>query len=297
MSDPYFEILGPRTETFREALQNEVAERGGVMDPDGRSAAMRDGAAYNFDNLARAVPPEAGKQEIVDGIRAFLGGLQEAPDVRDYSWEDLKLRLRTRLSGRVSLQGDGALTKPLAEDLMQTLNVDFPDSVVTLTDSSSLEKLGVDFDHAMHVALLNTAAELSQAHIEVQHIEGHVWALSSESFFTTGLVILLDEALPVLLERDLDLSEGLLIGAPNRHVVLIGFLDAPLALVEGVKTMITVADRLLQSQPGGISTSVYYADREGFQRLAYASTDDDGRPAVVIEPPERVLRRMEAGEI
>jgi hypothetical protein len=297
MTDPYADILGTRTEAFRQALLDEVAARGGVMDPDGRSAAMRDGAGYNFDNLARAVPPEATDEEIAGGIRAFLGGLQEAPDVRDYDWEGLKLRLRTRLSARVSTQGDGALTKPLAEDLMQTLNVDFPESVVTLTDSSSLESLGVAPEHAMHVALLNTAAELSQTHIEVQHIEGHVWALSSESFFTTALVVLLDEALPVLLERDFDLGQGLLIAVPNRHVVLVGFLDGPLALVEGVKTMTTVAGRLLQTQPGGISSSVYYSDQEGFQRIAYLSTDEQGQPAVVIVPPDRVLGRMESGEI
>lgn len=297
LDEPYYDILGPRAKAFREALQHEIAERGGVMDPDGRSAAMRDGAGYNFDNLARSIPPEASEEEITSGVRMFLGGLQEAPNVRDYSWDELKPRLRTRLSPRVAIEGDASLVKPLAEDLMQTLNVDFPDSVVTLTDATTLARLGVEVQHAMHIALLNTAAELSRADIEVTNIDGDVWALSSESFFTSGLVILLDEVLPLFLERDFDLEQGLLIAVPNRHVVLIGFLDHPGSLVGGVTAMTNLTMQLIKSQPGGISGSVYYSDRAGIQRVAHVERDVEDERRIILAPSERLQHRMQSGEI
>lgn len=295
--DPYADILGERTGTFRDALQEAVARRGGVMDPDGRTAAMPSGAAYNFDNLARAVPETATREEIIDGVEGFLGGLQESPDVRDYSWEELKPRLRTRLSANVEPQSREGLMKPLAEDLMQTLNVDFPSAVLTLTDPATLADLGVDLDRAMHIALINTAAELSQVDIDVRLIDERVWALSSSSFFTSGLVILLDEALPVLLDREFDLDDGLLIAVPNRHVVLVSFFDGPGTFVEAIRTMITLTDRLLQTQPGGISASVYYSDRHGFERVAYSANDEEGKRAIVVVPSQRLQARMEAGEI
>lgn len=295
--EPYFDILGARAKVFRETLQHEIAERGGVMDPDGRSAAMRDGAGYNFDNLARSIPPEADEQEIADGVRMFLGGLQEAPNVRDYSWEELKPRLRTRLSARVAIEGDPSLVKPLAEDLMQTLNVDFPDSVVTLTDATTLARLGVELQHAMHIALLNTAAELSQADIEVTNVDGDVWALSSPSFFTSGLVILLDEVLPLLLDREFDLDQGLLLAVPNRHVVLVGFLDRPGSLIGGVTSMVNLAMRLIKSQPGGISGSVYYSDRDGIKRVAHVERDVEDERRIILAPSERLQQRMQSGEI
>ncbi|NLE98851.1 MAG: hypothetical protein GX596_12825 [Propionibacterium sp.] len=297
MSEPYYDILGPRAKVFIETLRDEVAELGGVMDPDGRSAAMPDGAGYNFDNLARSIPAEASEQEIADGVRMFLGGLREAPNVRDYSWDELKMRLRTRLSARVAIEGDETLVKPLAQDLMQTINVDFPNSVVTLTDASTLARLGVEPQQAMHIALINTAAELSQADIEVHNVDGDVWALSSESFFTSGLVILLDEVLPLLLDREFDLDQGLLIAVPNRHVVLVGFLDAPGSLIAGVTTMTKVAMRLIRSQPGAISGSVYYSDRDGIQRIAHVDRDVDDERTVILAPSERLQQRMQAGEI
>lgn len=293
MSDPYESMLGERTEEFRLALQDVVARRGGVMDPNGRMAAMPSGAGLAFDNLARAVAAEGGDTPMVELIEKFVDGLADSPELPALAWADLLPRLRLRMMPRVEGLGESPFIRPLADDLAVALAIEFDETVLTVTNPARLPAHDESPDDILQRAADNTWQVLVTGDFDMQHARPGLWRMAGASFFTASAMLFPERVLLAFTDDTYDDERGLLMAAPSRHVAYIGTLGGAGSLQACLEVLLPAMAKDMEGMTGLVSRSVYYLDKHGLQHLVRPASE--GRILVVAD--ERLRQRLDDGEL
>ncbi|RRD46134.1 hypothetical protein [Tessaracoccus sp. OH4464_COT-324] len=289
MFEHYRELLGARAQLFAEAVEAEVVRRGGILDPDGRSAIMPSGGAFTFENLARTVKalPE---EDLVEQVAHFFATLQDVEDLSTLPWEELAPRLRLML---VPKSGERMVAQEMADDLACQLVIDSELSVRRLLTLDGLNCGGCDEEELFNIARDNTITD-AQRHPFFLGEPGGDWLLLEDSWHYTASLILYPVAVfEGLVKRDYDLGRGILLAAPSRHEAYFAALSGPGSLLSNIKA---IAQRLVESRktrPGPITSSIYYFDEAGAQRVGFLNDHNQ----YVGSISGRVAERMSSGLI
>jgi hypothetical protein len=107
-----------------------------------------------------------------------------------------------------------AYRRPVADGIVEVLNLDLPESVLTLSDER-VERFGgleVVRTHAMRNLRAVTFARLQV----LEHEGGRITLLGDESMFTASTMLILDEVV-ARIEPPFNPEDGILVSVPFRH--------------------------------------------------------------------------------
>lgn len=285
--DPYCEQLDAHAGEFHAALRDVIAELDGVLDPNGRTALLPDSTIVCFDNLANLAGNDPRQYRAI--IRGFIEDLGEAPAINSMPWEEARPLLRTKLSGHTCVDDDVCVR--LAPGLAQVLAIDLPDAVITLTNNRILDSWGVTFQEALAIGVANTIAELQHSHVDVMEISDSVYGMASKSFYASALLLVLEEMLPTVMDRELDIRRGMLVAVPTRHVVAFGFPGGEGSFLQDIRSIMDISETIGTNGSGPISTSAYFIDEHGLSRVAMRDSNGE----MVWTLPDYLQRRLDEG--
>lgn len=252
-------------------------------------------------------------------IRTVTTGTGDAPRhaLADLPDADFLRQLRIRLTTGETLSAmsgtvDDA-SREFTGDLHVSLVLDTPDTVMVLDDdalaahgSATTEELS----DLYRVGYRNTWQELVDCHVTatpVQEImrgtaQGEIleadtaarfWTVESDSFFLSSATLFLDDLLPRWLP-DLDLTHGVLVAAPHRHLLLVREVSTGQDLLNGIKAMSTEALTQHRSNPGPLSARLHLWHEGETTAFTDISTNAEGQQVVAIHPDAYLASRIES---
>ncbi|MGP9724395.1 hypothetical protein ACT3SZ_10310 [Corynebacterium sp. AOP40-9SA-29] len=226
-------------------------------------------------------------------------------------------RLRVRLAPRDILDAlDGPVvdaSRDFAGDLCTSLVLDGPDAVTVLDDdalaahgSETSEELG----DLYRVGYRNTWQDLTECHVSTTPIQEFVrgavkgtihqaetaarfWSVESDSFFLASAPLFLDELLPHWLPG-LDMTHGVLVAVPHRHLLLVREVSTGQDLLDGIKVMSTEALTQHRSNPGPLSARLHLWHEGETTAFTEVSTNAEGQQVVTIQPDAYLASRIES---
>ncbi len=270
-----------------------------------------------LDNLSlqTAQAAQAGEALPRDDIAAQVHNLMDAMSHRidpvTLSEADLLRQLKVRLVAEDMLTPVGEpaspqfslSTRPWTADLVISLVIDTPTSVMTLPDST-LEARGLtsgsDLGDLWHAGYRNLWQELTEAEVDVNEVHGddpgsNFWVIESGSFFLASAMLFLDELLPRW-APGLDTSDGIMVAAPHRHLLLVRAVTTGQDLLAGINTVTSVAVAQFTENPGPVSPKLHLL-REGAEILPFTdiADNDDGQRIIQVYPDAYLMDRINEG--
>ncbi|WP_312979268.1 hypothetical protein [Corynebacterium sp.] len=264
-----------------------------------------------LDNLSPqiAAAPHAPVSEIIELIRYFLATVLTEIDVDALPDADFLRHLHVRLAARSALDAaSGAVddaSRDFTGDLHVSLVLDTPDAIMTLNDealaahgTATREQLA----DLYRVGYRNTWQELHDAAVDINEVHGDVHGgspgayfhvVESDSFFLASAPLFLDELLPRWLP-DMDVSAGVMVAVPHRHLMLVREVTTGQDLLDGINTMTSVALAQLATNPGPLTARLHLAHDGDVRVFTDISTGDDGQQILQVEPDDYLLSRLES---
>ncbi|PFG38272.1 hypothetical protein ATJ97_0745 [Georgenia soli] len=254
-----------------------------------------DGHKYGLWNVAASCHnAPGGRREwpavVERHVRALLAPTAGTADLPD---EEVRARTFLRLYGAGALPADPtslSYTRPVADDLVEALALDFPDSVVTLTDGDVAR---FDPEELRRAGLENLLREPVD---EIESIDlpagGSIQVVYGESVYTASRILAMrDLLMRVYGEREY--PNGVLVTVAHRHQIGLHPLDGPEALPV-INALAGFAKNGFDDAPGGISPHLYWWHGGAFERISRVS--DDGAIGIEVRPGlaealERVVGR------
>lgn len=277
-------------------LAADAFARGGrevVIHPDHLQAS--DGQQYGLWNLAAACKAAGPRRRWAAVVEAHVAALLDPPP------EPATLPLQALLAGVVArVQGTGTLPEvarawlgyatPVAEDLLEVLVYDSP-TTVTLLPDEVVARHGLTTLRAAGLANLMREPLGETEHLDVPG-GAVVDLVEGESVFTASQVLVLPDVLRRLYGARA-FPDGVLVGMPDRHHLLLHAVDGPEVLA-ALQAMAPLVAQQYSSAPGGVSPSVYWWRDGALTRLSV--TDADGRLRVEVSDDfADVLNRLAGG--
>jgi hypothetical protein len=250
-------------------------------------------------------------RELAAQVHNLLDAMSHRIDPAELSEADFLRQLKVRLvagdmltpvSERDSRQFSLS-TRPWTDDLVVSLVIDTPTTVMTLPDKT-LEARGLtseaDLEDLWHAGYRNLWQELTEAEIDVNEIHGddpgaNFWVIESGSFFLASAVLFLDELLPDW-APDLDTEAGIMVSAPHRHLLLVRAVTSGQDLLAGINTVTSVAVAQFTENPGPVSPKLHLM-REGAEVLPFTdiTDNDDGQRVIQVYPDAYLMDRINEG--
>ena len=194
--------------------------------------------------------------------------------------EELLGRLRPRLWSSEAVRRAGAtlITRPVAEDLVAVLCVDWPTAVLNLTREQA-RALGGDCDALWTQAIGQIDDGLP---VEATEIEAGVTGFTGDSLFVASRMLDLDRFCGPLPPA------GALVAAPNRQALLVHPIVRVQA-IDALRAMLAVAHRLHRRGPGSIVDRVYWW-RWDERPLSIPATT--GPRSLFVAPPDSFIELL-----
>lgn len=254
-----------------------------------------DGRTFGLWNVAASCHnAPGGRREwptvVERHVQAVLAPTAEPGDLDD---DEFLARTFLRVCGRDTLPMDRAglsYARPVADDLVEVLALDFPESVATLGDEDVAR---FDLDDLRRAGLEHLLSE------PVDRIEtvdlpagGSFEVVLGESVYTASRVLAMrDLLLRVYGERGY--PEGVLVTLAHRHQIGLHPLDGPEA-VPVINALAGFAKSGFDDAPGGISPHLYWWHGGVLARISRVR--DDGAIGIEVRPElaealERVTAR------
>jgi hypothetical protein len=218
----------------------------------------------NTFDMARRTPPDEWPQLVAYRIGSVSDALS-APEPSDLTPEQLRAQIRTRLyppeAGRSSYE------RVIAEGLALALTLDFPTTVVTLTDQN-IEGIALPLDELYAVGQANTDREPIDDQFDLSE---NVSAFTGESLFVASRAANWTSLVPEVVGPA---PLGVAFGVPSREVVFYSVLrhaDWADQIRELAYRLSDYISDPRYTHPGGVvSDSIYYASPEGaISQLAF----------------------------
>ena len=261
----------------------------------------------------------ANLSELLDLIRRHIHtvttgtGAEARPDLADLPDADFLRHLRIRLAtGETLAAMSGTVNDASREftgDLHVSLALDTPDTVVVLDDAALAahgSATAEELSDLYRVGYRNTWQELTDCQVSttpVQEIvQGAVlkadtaarfWTVESDSFFLASAALFLEDLLPRWLPG-LDMTHGVLVAVPHRHLMLVREVSTGQDLVNGIKAMSTEALTQHRSNPGPLSARLHLWHDGETTAFTDISTNADGQQVVAIHPDAYLASRIES---
>lgn len=288
--------------------------------PDGYIAATRNDTTelVGLDNVSLQLTQalqsgeELTREDIAERITHLLDAMSRRIDPDTLSEADFLRQLKVRLVAKDMLASvaDGTgdhftlTTRPWTDDLVTSLVIDTPTSVMTLSDRT-VERRGLtgtaDLEDLWHAGYRNLWQELVDAPVDVNEIHGddpgsNFWVVESGSFFLASAVLFLDDLLPRWLP-DLDAGDGLMVALPHRHLMLLRAVTSGADLLTGINTVTSVSVAQFSENPGPVSPKLHLL-REGAEVLPFTDVteNEDGQRVIQVYPDSYLMDRINDGK-
>lgn len=247
-------------------LQEALSEAGVETVPvDGALRAV-DGRVFGLAGVvhrAAAAPRRTWRPLVRDHVHSLIVA-QAGPDPE--SLEEVADLVHLRVVHRADFPTADAVARPLVGDLVVLPVLDLPESVQFLTDLDLVERLG-GWDRLAATGLANLRRLRPDEVFTLQDGAVHV---SGGGFLNASRVLTME----TLLAQDFGLeapTHGVLLAAPNRHLVAVHPLQGP-EVVAAMGVLVDLA-RGESDQPGGISDQVYFWRGGTLQQVSRTGTD------------------------
>lgn len=284
--------------------------------PDGYIAATRDDTTelVGLDNISLQIAQEDAepdRAEIAGRVHGLLDALTHRIDPDTLSEAEFLRQLKVRLVARDMLnavnndngQQFTLTTRPWTEELVTSLVIDTPTTVMTVSDTT-LRTRGLDnaadLEDLWHAGYRNLWQELVDAEVDVNEIHGddpgaNFYVVESGSFFLASSALFLDDLLPRW-APGLDTSDGLMLALPHRHLMLVRAVTEGTDLLTGINTVTSVAVAQFSENPGPVSPRLHLL-REGAEVLPFTdiTENEEGQRVIQVYPDDYLMDRINEG--
>lgn len=274
----YFRVV--QANDFRRLVERSFAAAGHDVSVYGDHIEDRDGTTFglwNIGMLCAGAPPDDWPELIDEHVSLVTTPPRRLGELTD---DELEAGLYLRLLEAASLADpdDLGYARTISPGLLEVLSVDLADAVVAptreeLAPHGSLAEL-VARGRSNLLALLDD--DEPDAEIIGDGAKGRFASVTSESFFTASLALVLPEAVRRFAGGDQGVR-GTLVAVPGRHRLLLRPVDAPDA-GDALQEMFLVARRDHREAPGPLSPHVYWV-RNG--RWVPVTSLQGGKPRLV----------------
>lgn len=261
-----------------------------VIHPDHLEAA--DGQVYGLWNVAAGCKAAGARRHWPDVVQAHVTSLLSEPvEPSTLPVDEVLAHAVLRVYGTHSIPPEARLrlthAREIAEDLVETVVLDTPTSVVTLLDDE-VERCGRD---ALWAAGLEHLVAEPLGEVDRLDVRGGaaVTVIEGESVYTASKLLVL----PDVLRRvygDRAYPDGLLVAMPDRHHLLLHPIDDG-GVIPALQGMASTVAHFYASAVGGVSPSVYWWRDGTLERLS-AVGGEGGIEVVVGEAFGEVLERL-----
>jgi len=277
---------------FMAALRQDLADRGLPHDVEPVAGTVRvtpsghDPQALGLLNLAqvchqtpRGEWPEVIERHLDAALSVFTGGM-DFVDRLGTDFGRAKSLLKLRLYADDYLEsGIPMVYRPVAEGLVAVLVYDLPQSIATVP-SDHLRAWRRTEDELFELALQNVRAAGKLEHSTVPLPQGGALELLTgvDNYFAATHLLCLEEhvALPP--------AAGLLVGAPNRHGLVVHRIQG-LEVMGALQALLGAIPGMYAEGPGSISPNLYWW-REG-ALILLPSLIEDGQ--INFTPPAEFM--------
>lgn len=279
----------------RRLTQRAFAEAGVdvVIHPDRFEAT--DGREFGLWNLAATCRnAERGRRDwpgiVTRHVRALLA---PTPSPESLSDEELLARTVVRVYGVDAVPvhtGWFSYVRPIADDLVEALVLDLPESVLMLRDEDVAR---FDVGTLRQAGLERLLREPVDAIETVRGARGAAFqVVLGDSVYTASRILAMrDLLMRVYGERDH--PDGVLVAVAHRHQVALHPLAGP-EVVDVINAMAAFAKAGFDEGAGGVSPSLYWWHDGALTRVSQVT--EDGSLAIVVEPDlADVLNRLTGG--
>jgi len=254
-----------------------------------------DGRMYGLWNLAASCHnAPGGRREwptvVERHVRALLAPTAEPEDL---AHEEFLARTFLRVYGQGALPMDGenlSYARPVADDLIEALALDFPESVTTLRDQDVAR---FDLEELRRAGLEHLLREPVDEIETVDLRDGASFqVVFGESVYTASRILAMRDLLTrVYGEREY--PDGVLVTVAHRHQIALHPLDGP-EVVPVINALAGFAKNGFDEAPGGISPHLYWWHGGVLTRIS--RVDQDGGIGIEVRPElaealERVTSR------
>lgn len=254
-----------------------------------------DGQQYGLWNVAAACQAAGPRRRWRAVVEAHVAALLDAPpDPAALSLDELLGGVVARVQGTDALP-DGArawlgYATPLAEGLLEVLAYDSPSTVTLLSDE-------VVARHGQGVLRAAGLANLLREPLgDVEHLDvpggAVVDLVEGESVHTASQVLVLPDVLRHL-HGERAYPDGVLVGMPDRHHLLVHAADGP-DVLPALQAMAPLVAQQYATGVGGVSPSVYWWRDGELTCLSVLGSDGHLRVEVREEFAD-VLNRLAGG--
>jgi hypothetical protein len=254
-----------------------------------------DGRTFGLWNVAASCHnAPSGRQEwpsvVERHVRALLAPTAEVEDLAD---EEVLARSFLRVYGLSAPPTDLSTlsyARPVADDLLEALALDFPEHVLTLGDADVAR---FDLEELRRAGLEHLLREPIDG-IETVDLPdgGSFQVVFGDSMYTASRILLMrDLLMRVYGEREY--SDGVLVTVAHRHQIALHPLDGP-EVVPVINALAGFAKNGFEEAPGGISPHLYWWHEGVLNRISSVSDDGGIRIEVrhgLAEALERVTSR------
>ncbi len=254
-----------------------------------------DGRAFGLWNLAATCRnAERGRREWPDIVARHVRALlAPTPSPDALSAEEILARTVVRVYGADSVPvhtGWFSYVRPIADDLLEALVLDLPESVLMLRDQD-VERVGIEA--LRHAGLERLLREPVDAIESVRAARGATFqVVLGDSVYTASRILAMRDLL-IRVYGEREYPDGVLVAVAHRHQVALHPLDGPGA-VDAINAMVAFAKAGFDEGAGGVSPNLYWWHDGALTRLS--RVDDDGSIAVEVGPDlAGVLSRLTGG--
>ncbi|MHC2186465.1 hypothetical protein ACVLV4_002123 [Rathayibacter agropyri] len=225
----------------------------------------------------------AEAEHIIAEHLAPLPSSAAMPDIANFSPEELRVRIRTRLLNNAEGQPDEPTlhyARPFSDDIFLALCIDLPHTVIVLTDAN-MRTLALGEDELYAFGQLNTDREAIDQRYEASP---GVEVVVGNSLFTASKAA----NLPAILGSA---PFGTLFTVPHRHMLITLRLTGPETL-ESVENLIGVTMRAIGHGlvPGGVISPNVHFSRGGLVS-SISSIDETGTMTIRVD--DRLRQALE----
>lgn len=324
--DMFPHLTRDRADLLREEAMRFLHDEGfdTTWRSDGYIAARPEGKTQapprliGLDNLSLQlahVKDDVTETELADYIHNFVRTVITDVDIDNLPDAEFLRQLKARLVSQDALEAIAAsaaeqdtpsfddAVREFAGDLRVALVLDTDNSVMTLNDSSLAAHGTASPDELadlFHVGYRNTWQELLDTPVDANPIQGDTtgarfWVIESESFFLASAPLFINELLARWVPG-LDISEGVIVAVPHRHVMMVREVSTGSDLLEGINTMTSVALAQFTDNPGPLSPRLHLARDGEFQAFTDITTNDDGQRVLQVYPDDHLMERLNDGD-
>jgi hypothetical protein len=278
---PFFDVdQGLR---FRSTVRQAFAEAGREVEVYADVIVDAGGAQFGLGNLAAACHNEdGGERAWPDLIRRHVLTITtriDGPSAFDTtSARDVLARTYPRLMAEQTAGLHlASYRRPVADGIVEVLNLDLPDSVAMFNDENVERFGGLDVlrSHAL-ANLRNVRFEHAQP---LEHDGGRIHVLGGESMFVASTMLILPEVV-ARVEPPSDPANGILVSVPFRHQLNV-HVPRDATVVPSLQLLAHFTKRGYDDAVGPLSPHVYWWRPHRIERLTeYA---DDGSARIVVE--------------